>query len=267
MQEEAKKDKIFLSYQFYVLFFMPAERYFIKSPLVQNSIISMDEEEAHHLIKVMRGRVGDKIELVNGKGDFAIGEVESINKREAQILVLEHRHHIQKNPIIHLLQAIPRPNRLSFILEKGTELGVGKFWLFAADYSEKESFNAEQLKRLQTITIAALKQSGNLHLPEIRVFSSLKECLAEVNHPYFYGDTSPSAPLFMDEILHISSFQHDLFFVVGPEKGFSDKENQDMQSNHGLGVCLHNNILRTDTAGLAAVSIMQQVLMKAQSSH
>lgn len=158
-----------------------------------------------------------------------------------------------------LAQAIPRTNRLEFILEKGTELGMTEIWLFASARSERRNFSEHQEARLKNITIAALKQCGRLFLPTIVMLPQIKDW-PKLPYPAFFGDTQPSAPILA------SAFQkHDgcqeVLFCIGPESGFTPEETTLLQTHGANGVKLHPNILRTDTAALAALSLLSHWML------
>ncbi len=233
---------------------MPIERYFSATPFHVNQICALQEAEFHHLAHVMRTRKGDSVELVNGQGCLAQAHVQSIEKNRALLLV---HNVIQEEPPSYsliLAQALPKPNRLDFILEKGTELGVTAFWLFPGQLSAKKEFYPHQLERAQAITIAAMKQCGRLTLPEVHVLPVLEQW-SEWPSCAFFGDVQPSAPLF--EAAWQSSAQKNAYaFFTGPESGFSAQETEILK-NHGVqGVKLHPYILRTETASLMALSLL-----------
>ncbi len=114
---------------------MPKERFFFEQPLKENEIILIKENEFHHLVNVMRAKLESRIEIVNGMGELAIGCVKSIEKKQATLLIQEVKIEPIPNFQIILAQAIPRPNRLDFILEKGTELGMTEIHLFGLSSS------------------------------------------------------------------------------------------------------------------------------------
>jgi 16S rRNA (uracil1498-N3)-methyltransferase len=195
----------------------------------------------------MRIKAGESVELIDGKGTLATARVKTPGKETS---LLEISTSIQATPSKELIlaQALPRPNLLDWILEKGTELGATQFWLFPGELSEKKELSAHQLQRLTTLTIAAMKQSGRLFLPQIH----LKPALAKwpsLPGQVFYGDTRSSAPKLT------CNPQDPITFFIGPEKGFSSKEIDHLeQTLKAKGVKLHDNILRTETAGLVALS-------------
>lgn len=233
---------------------MPAERYFQHENFQEGNQVFIKDLEFHHLVNVMRNRIGNEIELINGQGQLATARITAIEKKKA---IAEIQSVLQaplpEKPLI-LVQAIPRLSKLEFILEKGTELGMTEVWLLPAAHSEKKDFSENQLERFQTILISAIKQCGRLFLPEIVIMPPLKQwkcfCL-----PAFFGDTRPAAPLFATEWQQ-SAVKEGSIFCVGPESGFTDEEMTSLQNLGAKGIKLNNNILRTETAAVAALSIM-----------
>lgn len=241
---------------------MPAERYFIESTLNIHECHELKGAEFHHLAHVMRTRKGDCVELVNGKGDLAQAVVQDLKKDKA-LLKIECIHHEPSKPCrLILAQALPKPNRLDFILEKGTELGVDSFWIFPGHHSNQKDCYPSQMERIRTITITAMKQCGRLHLPSTLFLPSIENWEKFTKMSAFFGDLDPKAPLFEIDWNMRSETSYPIVFVTGPEGGFSEQEIQSLKDKGAHGVKLHNNILRTDTASVMAVSLMSHWLLK-----
>jgi 16S rRNA (uracil1498-N3)-methyltransferase len=221
---------------------MPADRFYIPRPL--KDPLTIEGDELHHLSKVMRIRPGETLEIVNGMGDLAIAEVAILDKKSARLKIVSHHHGKPERPLI-LAQALTRS--LDWIIEKGTELGVTEFWLFPGERSEKKELSPTQLHRLETLTITALKQCGRLFLPKIQLKSPLDRWTAPQGS-LFFGDVSPKAPILK------GPFSSPVVFFIGPEKGFSPEEIDILLKFKARGISLHENILRAETAALAALS-------------
>lgn len=239
---------------------MPAERYFIPSKLAVNQEICLEGQELHHFVNVMRTTVGEKVELVNGMGMLAVAVVDRIEKKRACLIIEEV--HFEQRPTFEVIlaQATPRMNRLDFILEKGTELGMTQLWLFRAQHSERKEITEQQLERMRAVTISAMKQCGRLYLPEIVIKPILSKWQA-LEYPAFFGDVDPSA-LVLDKAWDAKKDKdRGVIFFVGPESGFTTEEDAKLRQLNAQGVKLHGNILRTETAALAALSIIAHRLL------
>lgn len=233
---------------------MPAERYFIDESLAKHEKQILRGAEFHHLSRVMRTKVGEHVELVNGRGELASASVEAIAKDQATLSIQEYTtQKMEQQPII-LAQGIPKPNRLDFILEKGTELGVSEFWLFPAQQSVKKEIYPSQMERMNSLMIAAMKQCGRLFLPKIVIKPKLDEW-ARWDGTAFFGDTDPQAELFWNVWRGMQVKDRVLFFI-GPESGFSENETALLRNRGVKGVKLHSNILRTDTAAMMAAGLV-----------
>ncbi len=219
---------------------MPDHRFFYDGPLAKGETITLAMEEQKHLLKVMRSQEGDLIEVVNGRGDLAFGIVHDTHLFLKKVVSNPTR----SNKLI-LAQALPKLSKLDFIIEKGTELGATDFWLFAGEKSEKKSLSEHQEMRLKKISISALKQCGRLDLPKIQFFSSIKEIPTFEGEAYF-GSLKEGAPVY-------HPLKNSTLFFVGPEKGFSQKEIAYLET-FAKGVRLHQNILRTETAGIVSLA-------------
>jgi len=237
---------------------MPKERFFFEQPLRENEIISISQDEFHHLVNVMRAKVKDRIEIVNGMGELATGSVQTIEKKQATLLIEEVKQEAEAPFQIILAQSIPRPNRLDFILEKGTELGMTEIWLFPGKHSERKEFKGNQLDRMHSILVSAMKQCGRLHLPKILIKPELENWKG-LEYPAFFGDVEALAPHFIDAFKK-ENFDRlaskGVIFFIGPETGFSDSETAKLRNLNVKGVKLNGNILRTDTAAIVALALI-----------
>lgn len=244
---------------------MPVERFFTDGALEKGLQITLENNEFHHLVHVFRIATGESVELVNGQGALANAKVETIGKRSAVLQV--NAISFQEPPKLEVIiaQAIPRLNRLDFIVEKGTELGMDQLWLFPGKQGERKQLTDHQLEHYKAIAVAAMKQCGRLYLPKIIFKPTLDkwESLNGNGNVAFFGDLSPSAPT-----IHESWKQHrpnkQVLFFIGPESGFSKEEIAFFHQNRIHGVKLHSNILRTDTASLTALS---QLWQERECSH
>lgn len=227
---------------------MPQDRFFIDAPFSQHQTVALEDVEFHHLVNVMRIKEGETVELVNGEGQLASAAVLQIGKKNALLKIASLKNQPKEKLALVLAQALPKANRLDFILEKGTELGMTELWLFPGKLSEKKEIN---LARAKQVMIAAMKQSGRLFLPKLHFFPSLEKCPVKTLQPYF-GDLSEEAPPLL------SAYQkgRSSGIFIGPEKGFSKEEIEWLKKQGSQGVKLNGNILRTDTAAIAAVALI-----------
>ncbi len=230
---------------------LPVDRFFTDTPLNTRQSLLLEGDEAGHIARVLRKHIGERVELVNGQGVLAHAEITALGKNKVSLAVGDTERS-PPPPQIILAQALIKPNRLDFVLEKGTELGAAAFWLFPAERSEKVELSETQIKRCRGLTISALKQSGRLYLPHITLLPKLS-AWKPLPYPAFFGDTNSNAPLLSQ--CHITP---PVIFFVGPEGGFTEKEELELKKRGAQGVSLHFNILRSETAALASLSLLSQ---------
>ncbi len=233
---------------------MPAERYFTDAPFEKEAQIHLIENEMHHLLHVMRAKPDDQIELINGRGDFAIARVAEIKKHCAVVEIISSAHYPRPPYLLTLVQGLPRNNRLDTILEKAVELGVHKIVLMETELSEKRIMQDKQLIRLQTILIAALKQCGRHYLPTLEFGGRLLTYTAP-GMPIFFGDISANARPF-DQAWQAIKPEQQASFITGPESGLTSKECAYLREIGATGVLLNDATLRTDTASIVALGLM-----------
>jgi 16S rRNA (uracil1498-N3)-methyltransferase len=225
---------------------------------IEGKLAFLAEAEAQHLGKVMRKKVGDTIHLIDGQGGHYQGEIIALDKRSASIEITESYRGAEPVARLHLAVAPTKNNnRLEWLLEKATEVGVTAFWPFVSFHSERKNI---KIDRLEKIVLAATKQSLNAYLPIIHPlqnFSDLLEQLAEdfpekVDKYIAYIDPQVNSHL-QDNY----SGGKDVVILIGPEGGFSPEEVELARQKGFKPVSLGPARLRTETAGLVATIIVQ----------
>lgn len=243
---------------------MPKERYYVPQELAVHQHVKIEGPESHHLATVMRATEGEQVELINGQGVLAQATILQIGKKSVQVVVDTIQSSNPQFEQLILIQAIPKINRLDYIIEKGTELGMSSLWLFPGQRSEKKELTHNQLERLQHLSIAAMKQCGRLFLPEIKILPPILKWKS-VNLPLYFGSLDPQAPLFIQQLERSSTLNAS--FCVGPEGGFTDEEEACLKALGGSGVKLHKNILRTETAAIAGLVLLSHLQPKNGDSN
>jgi 16S rRNA (uracil1498-N3)-methyltransferase len=224
---------------------MPANRFFLEDPLTNPHLSG---EEFHHLKTVMRAKLGDTFEIVNGNGLLALAKIIQITNSSASFEIIQKTEEPPPSVQLILAQAFLRPSLLDWVIEKGTELGATQFWLFPASLSEKKEITPNQLKRLHHLTLSALKQCGRLYLPTIEIKPPLS-LWEKPKETLLFGSLDPHSKPF-------ERIASSIVIVIGPEKGFSHEEHQILEKKlGGVGVKLHTNTLRAETAALCALSL------------
>ncbi len=244
---------------------MPVDRFFINTDFVEGEPIFLIDEEFHHLCKVTRHQSGEEIQLVNGRNQIARAHIGKIEKRRAVLQIDLVETISMRGPKIILGQIIPKWNRLDTIIEKGTELGVHEFWLIPSLHTKKEFFSPNQTERLKHICIAAMKQCGRLDIPSLHFHENLQQ-LSPTRGSVFFGDTRENAPLLWTALQNKIPSLETILFFIGPESGFTSEEITILEKDwHAQPVALSKNILRTDTASITALGLMQHFLLASKT--
>lgn len=238
---------------------MPHNRYYIDADLLENASISLSGEECHHLVRVLRARKGDQVELINGRNQLASATIIEVAKHCAELAIDRVFQETSPKPQLILAMGIPRMNHLEWIIEKGTELNATAFWLFPGLLSEKQNLSDSQHERLKQLAISAMKQCGRLDLPAIEFKPPLLQW-STLPGTLLFGDTSEDAPYLWNLPLP-KPLPAPVILFIGPEKGFDTKERAFLLNTlKAIGMRLSPNILRTETAPLAALSLIQTLI-------
>lgn len=238
---------------------MPVNRFYIDQDLQQSLELVIEGDEFHHLCNATRKRSGERVEIINGRGFLAEGVVKEIKKFSALIAIDEVIFQEKESKPLILIQGVPRMNRLDTIIEKCTELGVSGIHLFGGDRSERKELSDSAISRAEKVAIAAVKQCGRLYLPALHLFDSLEESLPKEG-ALFFGDIDPEAPLLFHEWIRQKS-PESAAFAVGPEGGFSEREEEILKEKGAVGVKLADHILRTDTAPILAIGLLRHLAL------
>ncbi len=232
---------------------MSCERFFTQASLHLSETITLSGDEFHHLHRVMRLQLNASLEVINGKGQLGKGFISSLYKDHALITLIEVSHEELLSSLT-LALALPRFNRLEYVVEKATELGINHFVFFPALGSEKKKLSPNQWERLDHLILAALKQCNRLHKPTMTFLQSLQKWPIDERQALFFGDTDPHAPSFLQKPLA----SKEASFFIGPEKGFTEEEMSFLKHTlKAQAVSLNSHVLRVDTAAIVAAAFMQ----------
>lgn len=223
---------------------------------IEGNII-LDAGESLHLSKVLRIEVGEKVQVLDGKGNKYDCIVERSHPKQSMLKVIK-RVHIAENPSKMSIAIAPTKgnDRFDWFLEKSVELGVRKIYPLKTRRMEKIKFNKE---RSEKILIAGMKQSGNMFLPEIEELVSLSEVLKkEEGAKIGIGYCGDSEKVDLGEFCGDGSARY--LFFIGPEGDFTEEEVAEVVSKGGQIVSLGENRLRTETAAIHVLSWYYGVL-------
>lgn len=218
----------------------------------------LPEEEATHALRVLRLKAGDEMMLMDGKGNYYRAEV-----------TLAHTHHCcyaikevlpqerQWKSSVHLAIAPTKMmDRIEWMVEKAVEIGVDELSFLDCQFSERR---VVKLPRIEKIVISAVKQSRKAWMTQVNEIKSFDDFINTISTEHKYiahcYDEIPRTYLF-DE-LRLSSDTCDAVVMIGPEGDFSIDEVRRAMDKGFKSVHLGTSRLRTETAGLSAVMMMQ----------
>lgn len=223
--------------------------------------IQITGPEFRHIVKSFRHREGDVIQIFDGRGTVAKAKIQHIFKDKLQITIIEKQVFEQHRQKIFLYQGVIKIDKFELVLEKTTELGVDVIIPVMFDRSsvEKDKFE-KKFERFKQIIIEAAKQSHRMYLPELESVKELKDAVVsqkeECVNIVLYKNGTTSFSKMIDKIKNCNVIK----IFVGPEGDFTEKElNLFSTVENVYFVNLGNNILRSETAGILTVGIVNQL--------
>ncbi len=227
-------------------FFMNMQIYY--HPDLATDTFDLTEEESVHL-KVLRLQVGDQIFITDGKGTKVLVAVEQNKRKQWSVHVLKREYTSTPNYSIALaISPLKNNERIEWLLEKATEMGITDFAILPCTRSERKTVNEDRLRK---VLVSAAKQSQHLHFPVLRVAKSFSEYVSEDTNAEkciaFCGENTKP----MHEAVTEGKA---LRILIGPEGDFTEEE-VSLAIQHGYqSVSLGESRLRSETAGLYAVA-------------
>jgi 16S rRNA (uracil1498-N3)-methyltransferase len=242
---------------------MRVSRLHVDGPLAIGDRIVLPETAAGHLVRVLRAGIGDACVLFNGDGNDYDARITGIGKRSGEVEIVAARTLDNESPLrITLLQALARGEKMDWILQKATELGVADVIPVESERSEVKLDGERVGKRVahwQSVIVAACEQSGRAVVPAIAPPQPLANALRAL-------PSSSALRLLLDpkagQALDVVDEHPDreLVLAIGPEGGWSPRDRELLRAAGFEGMRLGPRILRTETAGIAAIAVLQSRL-------
>jgi 16S rRNA (uracil1498-N3)-methyltransferase len=222
-------------------------------PSTPGSSIELDEVESHHVRRVLRRRSGDRLCVFDGDGREWSGVIEEDAPRRVRVrLETELTDPIEAPIEIAIYQAICRADRMEWIIQKATELGVTAIHPLITERADAPVVTPTRLERWQRIAMEACKQSGRRRVPAIEPVEDLP------------AGESPAAAILLDTragvpplgVLLDGRSAGAVWIAVGPESGFGEGETARWVDGGWRPAHLGPRTLRTETAGVVAATIV-----------
>jgi 16S rRNA (uracil1498-N3)-methyltransferase len=224
-------------------------------PNIREGFHYLDDEESRHAVKVLRLTEGSEIQLTDGKGSFYQAKITKANPKKCEFEIMIQSKQ-QSHPTFRHLAIAPTKNldRIEWFLEKAVELGIDRITFLNCEHSERKVL---KLDRLEKKAVSAMKQSGQAFLPQLDEMITLKSFLKESK-----ADNKFIAYVDFGNEVHLKDLvqsEKSNLILIGPEGDFNPKEVELALEAGFIKVSLGLNRLRTETAGIAAVHLMNLV--------
>lgn len=234
-------------------------RFFVDLNQIQGDFAQVTGEDAHHIRSVLRSRIGEDVILCDGCGMDYSGTIKEIGEKE--ILIQISRKEVSSSEPktkVTLFQGLPKGDKMEWIIQKCVESGIDQIIPVSSAHCIVKLGQKEEKKRerWQKIAESAAKQSGRGKIPQIGKVVSFFQAVEQAKS--MNGALIPYEKEENREIRQfVSQFQgQTIALFIGPEGGFAEEEIELAEKAGILPVTLGKRILRTETAGLAALTIL-----------
>src|SRR5690606_824383 len=235
---------------------MRIPRIFTSQIISSGQVLMLEEAPSHHLSKVLRMQVGRELILFNGMGGEFTAVIQAINKKNIEIAVGNFCAENRQSPLeLELAIGLSRGERMDWVLQKATELGVTRISPLITERTEVKLSGERLVKKFehwQQILISACEQCQRNILPHLNPPTRLSEWLAQTNAEYrfvLHHRDNQKLPA----VAQVAS----LALLIGPEGGLSDTEIGLAKAADFTALTLGPRVLRTETAPVAAISLVQ----------
>ena len=234
-------------------------RLFVSGDLINGAEIVLEGDRARYLGRVLRLRVADDVIVFNGTGPQWQATITGMTKSTATLMLGDSTDAVAESPLkIHLVQGISRGERMDYVVQKATELGVKRITPVLTEYGVvklDEKRAAKRRDHWEGVAASACEQSGRTRLPLIdepmplKAWFGAKPADADVDLILAPGAATP--------LTGVEAPATKACILIGPEGGFSQTEYEDAEVSGFTAVSLGPRILRTETAAAAALAVMQ----------
>jgi 16S rRNA (uracil1498-N3)-methyltransferase len=238
---------------------MRIPRIFTDQPLRAGLEIRLPEQAGEHVARVLRLERGHCVILFNGDGHEYDGRLTVLAKRAVSAEILQVREVDRETPLqLTLAQGVARGEKMDWILQKATELGVARIVPLATERTEvklDEERAARRMAHWTSVVAAACEQCGRTRLPTVEPPQRLDRWLGTLD-----GNRAARLALLPEGDMHLRQLpqlDNGALLAIGPEGGFSEHDVALLRQAGFHGLRLGPRILRTETAGIAALAALQ----------
>lgn len=238
-------------------------RFYLEGSFTPDELL-LEGSEAHHLLHVLRLRVGDIVEVFNGTGAEVDAVITNTSRKTVEVKVTARRESQASSQLpVVLATAVPKGDRFRWLVEKAAELGVTRLVPLITERSSVDP-GENRLKKLQQTIVAAAKQSGQTRLMELAPLQKWEDFLSEVSQAgcrMFIADPGGNQLELMNTISTDAAVS-SMVLLIGPEGGFSSEELQTALGKGATPVKLSEAILRIETAAILFAGLVRLATMQ-----
>lgn len=237
------------------------QRYFSNN--YSNDIFCLSKEDSYHITKVMRLKEGNKIEIVSNDKTY-ISEILELTPLVRAKILEEIQEDVELSYNVTLVQSLVKEQKMDYLLQKMTELGVYEIIPYQAERSVVKMNDKifKKMSRWQTIMKEASEQSKRVKIPRITNVLSLNDLSTLDGYDYKFIATVNEKQENLKKVLSKVEKGATMVIVVGPEGGFTTKEEEKLLENGYIPISLGKSILRTETAGMFFMSAVRFIDME-----
>ena len=235
-------------------------KFFTAKELINENVGKIIGDDVKHIMKVLRLTSGEEVVLNNCEGTEYLATINSVNKQEVTLNIIKTIEGSNESDIkITLYQGLPKSQKMDLIVQKGTELGVYEFKpVITSRVDVKLKGEFKKLDRLNRISLEAAKQSKRSIVPKVLEPMDFNDVLEAYENAEGFGIKTLINNLRKDNI-NLRDIK-TVGILVGPEGGFEEEEIVKLKDKGAHIITLGKRILRTETAGFVAASLIQYEL-------
>jgi 16S rRNA (uracil1498-N3)-methyltransferase len=237
------------------------QRYFIDSKQFGDTKVTITDDDAHHLTRVMRAEIGDECICSNGIDREALVRIIAIDKGVVEAEIVDHLPMTAESEVqVWIAQSLPKGDKMEIVIQKGTEIGAGGFIPFVSErtvvqYDAKKE--AKRVERWSKIAKEAAEQAHRNRVPAINSVRSWKQLLSIVNEfdAAWICYEQEDETSFRTHIRNtLANSKAKVLLIVGPEGGFTVEEVEAAAAAGCKSISLGKRILRTETAAMVGLT-------------
>lgn len=238
---------------------MPLPFFYKEDISTADQSVVLNEEGSKHIIQVLRMRVGEQLQLTDGKGNLFTAEIADDNRKRCEVKIQSAAGSGQpaKRTAV-AISLIKNTSRFEWFLEKATEIGVSEIIPLICERTEKQHFRHDRMK---AVLVSAMLQSQQTWLPVLHEATKFAEVIAGKNYQSKYIahclDENNKQQLHLLPITTGTKSPNLQIILIGPEGDFTPAEIESAISNQFIPVALGETRLRTETAGVVAATLLQ----------